>query len=44
MYDNDDILSEIKRTGWNEKNVLHLVSWYNSWYIAENDQKKTDQD
>lgn len=44
MHDNDDILSEIKRTGWNEKNVLRLVKWYNSWYITENNQKKTDQD
>ena len=44
MYDNDDILSEIKRTGWNEKNVLRLVNWYNSWYLTELSQKKTDQD
>ena len=44
MYDNEDILSEIKRTGWNEKNVLHLVNWYNSWYITEKNQNQTDQD
>lgn len=44
MNDNDEILSEIKSTGWNEKNVLRLVNWYNSWYITENSEKKTDQD
>jgi hypothetical protein len=44
MNDNDDILSEIKRSGWNEKNVLRLVNWYNSWYLTENNEKKTDQD
>ncbi|MGD9327807.1 MAG: hypothetical protein PVH48_02505 [Cyclobacteriaceae bacterium] len=44
MYDNEDILSEIKRTGWNEKNVLRLINWYNSWYITEKNHNKTDQD
>lgn len=44
MYDNEDILSEIKRTGWNEKNVLRLINWYNSWYITEKNQNQTDQD
>ena len=44
MNDNEDILSEIKRTGWNEKNVLRLINWYNSWYITGKNQNQTDQD
>ena len=38
MSDNDDILYEIRRSGWNEKNVLRLINLYNSWY-AKLDQK-----
>ena len=39
MNDNEEILSEIKHSGWNEKNVLRLVNWYNSWYLIENSKK-----
>ena len=44
MWDYDEILSEIKRSGWNEKNVLRLINRYNTWYYTENSEKKTDQE
>jgi hypothetical protein len=38
MADNDDLLSEIKRTGWNEKNLLRLTNLYNSWHQEQENE------
>jgi hypothetical protein len=35
MGDNEELLAELKKSGWNEKNLLNIINQYNEWYALE---------
>jgi len=34
MSDHEDLLAELRKTGWSEKSLVKLINNYNTWHVG----------